>query len=191
MSKNELEILSFENIRLFRKWLSQFHGSCPGIWLRLFKKSANEQGISYDEALQEALCFGWIDGQKKTFDKKSWLQRFTPRGKKSVWSKRNTLIIEKLTKEKRMKPSGLKVVEEAKVDGRWDKAYAPPKDMKIPDDFLEKIKKSKRAYEFFKTLDKANLYSIAWRLSTAKREETRIKRMTTIIEMLEAKKKIH
>ncbi len=152
--------------------------------MRIFKKASVEKSISYQEALEEALCFGWIDGQKKSYDEASWIQKFTPRRPRSVWSKRNTKIIETLIKEKRIQPAGLVQVELAKKDGRWDKAYDSAKDMKVPNDFISEIKKFKKAYAFFLSLKKADLYSIAWRLQTAKKEETRIRRMTAIIDML-------
>jgi uncharacterized protein YdeI (YjbR/CyaY-like superfamily) len=178
------EIISFETGPLFKKWLTKFHQQSQGLWLRIFKKSSEKKSITYDEALEEALCVGWIDGQKKSYDEKSWLQKFTPRRPKSVWSKRNTTIVEKLIKAKRMKPAGFKVVEEAKEDGRWEQAYASQKDMKVPEDFLVQLKKNKKAHEFFKTLNKANLYSIAWRLQTAKKPETRTRHLVSIVQML-------
>jgi uncharacterized protein YdeI (YjbR/CyaY-like superfamily) len=185
------EIFSFKSPSLFRKWLIKNHKGNNGFWLRIFKKYSGEKTVSYQDALEEALCFGWIDGQKKTFDEKSWIQKFTPRRPRSVWSKRNTNIIAKLIKEKRIQPSGMEQVELAKEDGRWEKAYDSPKNMKVPEDFITQLKKFKKAHAFFMTLNKSNLFAIAWRLQTAKKEETRKRRMTAIIEMLKKGEKIH
>lgn len=185
------QILSFKSPSLFRKWLIKNHKDNNGFWLRIFKKDSGEKTVSYQEALEEALCFGWIDGQKKSFDENSWIQRFTPRRAKSVWSKRNTDIIATLIKEKRVQPSGLEQVEAAKEDGRWEKAYDSPKNMKVPEDFIAQLKKFKKAHAFFLTFNKANLYAIAWRLQTTKKEDTRKRRMTAIIEMLKKGEKFH
>lgn len=185
------EIFSFKSPSLFRKWLIKNHKGNNGFWLRIFEKYSGEKTVSYQDALEEALCFGWIDGQKKTFDEKSWIQKFTPRRPGSVWSKRNTKIIAKLIKEKRIQPSGMEQVKLAKSDGRWEKAYDSSKDMKVPDDFLKEIRKFKKAHAFFMTLNKSNLFAITWRLQTAKKEETRKRRMTAIIEMLKKGEKFH
>lgn len=130
-------------------------------------------------------------GKKNSYDETSWLQKFTPRGAKSIWSKRNREHIARLTKEKRMQPAGLQEVETAKRDGRWDSAYDSPKNMEVPADFLKELKKNKKAYEFFLGLNKANTYAIAWRLQTAKKRATREKRMTAILEMMRNGKKLH
>lgn len=178
-------MISFKDKKDFNKWLKKNHDECPGIWLRLFKKGTTEVSINYQEALEEALCYGWIDGQKKSHDEKSWIQKFTPRRSKSIWSKRNTLIVQKLIDEGRMKAPGLKVIEEAKADGRWDAAYDSPKNMVLPAEYLKVIKKNKKAYEFYQSLSKSKLYMIAFRIHTAKKEETRSKRLEAIIQMLE------
>ncbi|MGE8720485.1 YdeI/OmpD-associated family protein [Leptospira terpstrae] len=189
---DEIPIKSFASQNKWKEWLkihySNFHN---GIWLQIYKKDSGKKTITYDEALDEALCFGWIDSQKKTYDEKSWLQKFTPRRPKSIWSKRNRERVISLIKEKRMQPSGFKEIETAKKDGRWDKAYDSPSKMEIPSDFLSIIAKDKLAYEFFKTLNKTNLYAIAWRLQTAKSQETREKRMNALLAMMKNRKKIH
>jgi uncharacterized protein YdeI (YjbR/CyaY-like superfamily) len=159
--------------------------------LRIFKKDAGKKTVTHGEALDEALCFGWIDGQGKSYDDKSWLLKFTPRRPKSIWSKRNTEHVERLIKEKRMKSSGIKEVGNAKKDGRWEKAYDSSKNMEMPSDFLEALKKDREAYTFFKTLNRANTYAIAWRLQTAKKPETREKRMKAIIATLSQGRKFH
>lgn len=167
------------------------HESQIGIWLRIYKKDSGVKTVTYAEALDEALCFGWIDGIKKSYDDKSWIQKFTPRRAKSMWSARNKEHIARLIKEKRIQPAGLKEVEAAKKDGRWDAAYDSPKNMEVPTDFLKELKKDKKAFEFYKTLNKVNLYAIAWRLQTAKKPETREKRMKILLDMMKKNKKIH
>jgi len=190
--ETEIPIKSFASSKQWMEWLAMNYAiSGNGIWLRIFKKDSGETTITYDEALDEALCFGWIDGQKKTYDEKSWLQKFTPRRSKSMWSKRNKERTARLIEEKRMQPSGLKEIETAKKDGRWDKAYDSPGQMEIPADFLAILKKDKQAYEFFQTLNKANTYAIAWRLETAKKPETREKRMQVLLEMMKKRQKLH
>lgn len=185
------QIIAFKTPEDWRAWLAENHARPEGIWLRLYKKASGVKSINYDQALDEALCFGWIDGQKKSFDEKSWIQKFTPRRAKSLWSKRNRDHIARLVKAKRMQPAGLKEVKNAKADGRWDQAYDSAKTMKIPEDFLKELKKDKSAYEFFLTLNKANVYAIAWRLQTAKKPETRERRMAAILDMLKNGKKLH
>ncbi len=187
----KISVLSFETKKEFRVWLEKNSDTSTGIWLKFHKKDSGISSITHDEALDEAICFGWIDGQLKKYDDKSWLQKFTPRRAKSIWSKKNAERAEKLIKLGMMHPSGLKEIKLAKEDGRWEKAYDSPADMKIPDDFLKKISKQKKAFKFFETLNRANLYAIAWRLQTAKKPETREKRITQIIEMLSKGEKFH
>lgn len=189
--QNELPIIAFQSQKKWRDWLLKNNSTSNGVWLRLYKKDSGLKSINHDMALDEALCFGWIDGQAKKYDEESYLQKFTPRREKSIWSKRNIEKVEQLIKEGKMDPSGLVEIEKAKEDGRWDKAYDSPANMKIPDDFLKEISKNSKAFAFFKTLNKTNLYSIAWRLQTAKKQETRQSRMKVIIKMLEEGKKFH
>jgi uncharacterized protein YdeI (YjbR/CyaY-like superfamily) len=189
--KKELPVKAFKNSEQFRVWLMKSHAKADGVWLRFFKKASKKETLTHKEAIEEALCFGWIDGQARPYDENSWLQKFTPRRARSIWSKRNTKIVAELIKSKRIQPAGLAEVKKAKEDGRWQKAYESPKDMKIPKDFLTLVKKNKKAYEFFKTLNKTNLYSIAWRLHTAKKPETRTRRMSVIVQMLAENKKFH
>ncbi len=190
-NKKELKTLSFKTPKAFEKWLGKNHNKVDGIWLKFFKKDSREKTITYAEALDEALCYGWIDGQANKYDEVSWIQKFTPRRSKSIWSKRNTTYIERLTEAGKMKPSGLAEVERAKADGRWEKAYDKPSDMKVPVDFIKKLLRNKKAKTFFESLNKANKYAIAWRLQTAKKPETREKRMKMIIEMLSKGEKFH
>jgi uncharacterized protein YdeI (YjbR/CyaY-like superfamily) len=175
----------------FRQWLAQNHAGSSGIWLRFFKKSSNEKSLSYAEALDQALCYGWIDGQKKPLDAQSWLQRFTPRRPKSGWSKINTEHVARLTKAGAMTAAGLAAVAAAKADGRWEAAYASQRNAGPPDDFLKELGKNKKAKAFFDTLNKANVYSIVYRLQSAKKPETRAKRMNTILAMMAQGKKFH
>ena len=191
MTDTNISTQSFKTPREWRSWLTKHHAKPEGIWLRFFKKASGVKSITYAEALDEALCFGWIDGQLKTYDTKSWLQKFTPRRSKSIWSKRNREHIARLIKEKRMTAAGLKEIELAKKDGRWEGAYDSPKNMQVPADFLRELKKDKNAYAFFQTLNKANTYAIAWRLQTAKKPETREKRMQALLQMLGQGKKLH
>ncbi|EOQ89663.1 bacteriocin-protection protein, YdeI/OmpD-associated family [Leptospira yanagawae serovar Saopaulo str. Sao Paulo = ATCC 700523] len=190
--KKDIVIKSFSSQKEWKDWLSvHFDSIDDGIWLRIFKKDSGIKTITYDEALEEALCFGWIDSQKKKYDETSWIQKFTPRRAKSIWSKRNREKVEKLIKEKRMQPSGLKEVEAAKKDGRWEKAYDSQSNMEMPKDFLVQLKKNKKAHEFFQSLNKSNHFAIAWRLQTAKKPETREKRMKQLLEMMENQQKLH
>jgi uncharacterized protein YdeI (YjbR/CyaY-like superfamily) len=179
------EILSFESAADFRRWLSKNQGREAGIWLRIFKKASGGKTVTYAEALEEALCHGWIDGQKRAHDAVSWLQRFTPRRPKSSWSKVNTGHAERLIREGRMKPSGHAQIEKAKADGRWAAAYDSPRTASLPEDFLRALEKNPRAKAFFATLKKSHLYPFAYRLQTAKKPETRERRMKLILGMLE------
>lgn len=190
-NKDSLPVMAFQSAKEWRSWLSKNSRASKGLWLKIFKTDSNEKTVTYAEALEESLCYGWIDGQKKSFDKQSWLQKFCPRGPKSIWSKVNIAHIERLTEMGKMKPQGLKAVELAKADGRWEHAYDPPSKMSIPDDFIKELRKNKKAFEFYKTLNKSNLYAIAFRLQTAKKIETRTKRMAVILEMLEKGEKFH
>jgi uncharacterized protein YdeI (YjbR/CyaY-like superfamily) len=175
----------------WRAWLVKHHTQTASIRLRLFKKDSGKQVLTYAQALDEALCFGWIDGRKDPHDAISWVQSFSPRRARSAWSKINTGHAERLIKDGKMKPAGLAQIEAAKADGRWDAAYSAPGVATIPADFLEALAQNKRARSFFETLNKANLYSITYRLQTAKKPETRAARMKTILQMMKDGKKFH
>jgi uncharacterized protein YdeI (YjbR/CyaY-like superfamily) len=181
----------FKSSADFRQWLAKHHAGSNGIWLRIFTKTSNEKSVTYAEALDQALCYGWIDGQKKPFDEGSWLQKFTPRRPKSGWSKINTQHVARLTKAGAMTPAGLEAVAAAKADGRWEAAYVSQRNASPPEDFLKELSKNKKAKAFFETLNKANVYSIVYRLDTAKRPETREKRMKAILAMMAQGKKFH
>ena len=185
------QVQAFSSAAAWRSWLAKQHARSSGIWLRLYKKGSGKKTVTYAEALDEALCFGWIDGQKDKYDAESFLQKFTPRRPKSVWSKRNREHVARLIKEKRMKPAGKREVDAAKKDGRWDNAYDSGSAMAVPEDFLKELKKDAGAYEFFKTLNKANAYGIAWRLQTAKKPQTRARRMEALLAMLSQRRKLH
>jgi len=181
-----MEPIAFKTLQEFRKWLLKNHDTSEGIWVRFFKKSSKIVSVNYDQALDEALCFGWIDSQMKKYDDKSYIQRFTKRKSKSVWSKRNTEHIERLTKEERMHPSGIQQVEQAKIDGRWENAYESPSTATPPEDFLELLNKNKKAKETYEKLTKAAKYTIYSRLYHAKRPETREKRLKLFISELKS-----
>ena len=191
MNKADQPTKSFTSASKLREWLAKNHAKSNGIWLRIYKKDSGVKTVTYDEALDEALCYGWIDGQKNSHDEKSWLQKFTPRRSKSIWSKRNTEHIARLIKENRMYSAGLKEVEAAKKDGRWSQAYDSQKNMQIPVDFLKEVKKDKKAYAFFQTLNKANAHAIGWRLQTAKKPEIRERRIKAFLDMLAKGEKLH
>ncbi|HEX5552726.1 MAG TPA: YdeI/OmpD-associated family protein [Chitinophagaceae bacterium] len=188
----DIPVLFFDSAKQWEGWLAKHHATeTGGVWLRFYKKGTGVTTLTYDEALDDALCYGWIDGQAKKHDEDSWLQKFTPRRKRSIWSKRNITHVERLSKAGRMKPAGLQAIEAAKADGRWQQAYDSQKDMVIPDDFLKALGKNKKAMAFFETLNKANRYAIAWRLQTAKKAETRERRMKKILEMMANGEKFH
>lgn len=188
---NGEEILEFQSPEPWRKWLEKNSQKNGGVWLRMYKKATNIPTITYAEALDEALCFGWIDSQKNSFDVKSWIQRFSPRRPKGPWSQRNVEHIERLTKLGKMRAQGIKEVEAAKADGRWQAAYSSPSQSTMPEDFLKELEKRPKAKAFFETLNKSNLYAIYFRLQSAKKEETRQRRLTAIIEMLENGEKFY
>lgn len=147
--------------------------------------------MTYDEAVEVALCYGWIDGQKKSYDEKSWLQKFTPRGAKSIWSKINRAKAERLIESGQMKPAGLQAVESARQDGRWEAAYDSPSNATVPEDFQAALDRNAQAQVFFATLNKANRYAILFRVQTAKKAETRAKRIEQFISMLAKQEKLH
>ncbi len=186
-----VEIIAFPTSAAFRSWLKKNGNNTEGIQMRLYKKNSGVKTITYDQALDEALCFGWIDGVKNSYDAESWLQKFTPRRKRSVWSKRNTEHVSRLIKEGKMTDAGQKEIEAAKADGRWERAYDSAGTMTVPEDFLTALKKHKKAFAFFQTLNKANLYAIAYRLQTAKKPETRERRMEVLLQMMKEGKKFH
>lgn len=191
MVKAQYQIVEFKKPIQWRQWLKKNHAKTDGVWLKFYKKGSGVETVVYKEALDDALCYGWIDGQAKKYDELSYLQKFTPRRARSMWSKRNIENVERLKKLNLMMPAGMAEVGRAKADGRWEVAYDSPKNMTIPKDFLTAVRKNKLAFKFFKTLNKTNLYSFAFRLQTAKKPETRVRRFTLLLSMLEKSKKFH
>ena len=191
MKSTELPTLPFANKKKWADWLARQHDKFTGVWLKFAKKGTGIPSVTYEEALDVALCYGWIDGQKKGFDDQYWLQKFTPRGPKSIWSKINTGKAEKLIASGEMKPAGLKAIEAAKQDGRWDAAYEGQKNISVPEDFLSALEKNKKAKVFFATLRGANRYAFLFRIQTAKKAETREKRIRQFVEMLEKGETLH
>ena len=187
----ELPVILFEHKKDWETWLDENHTTSGGIWLRIAKKASGVQSVSYDEALEIALCYGWIDGQKKTYDETSYLQKFTPRGAKSIWSKINTEKAEKLIERGLMQPSGLIAIESAKQDGRWQAAYDSFSKASVPEDFQAELDKNPQALAFFATLNQQNRYAILFRIQTAKKPETRAKRIQQFISMLEKNEKLY
>jgi uncharacterized protein YdeI (YjbR/CyaY-like superfamily) len=187
----DLPVQSFANQKAWAAWLDKNHAKSSGIWIKLARKDSGIKSVSYEEAIEMALCYGWIDGQRRSHDVTSYLQRFTPRGPKSIWSKINTEKALKLIESGWMKPAGLKAVESAKVDGRWDAAYAPQSKATVPEDLQVELDRNKKAKDFFASLDSRNRYAILHRIHNAKKAETRAKRIEQFIRMLEKKEKIY
>lgn len=182
---------AFKDAAAWESWLARNHSAADGIWMRLAKKASGIKSITYPEALEVALCYGWIDGLKRPESATTWLQRFTPRRSRSIWSEINRNKALGLIEGGRMKPAGLEEVERARRDGRWDAAYASPKSATMPPDFQKELNRHPKAKAFFKTLTRTNSYAIMWRIQTAKRAETRERRIRTYIEMLEKGETIH
>lgn len=187
----DVPVCLFTTSEEFATWLEKNNQEVKAIWLKIAKKNTGAVSISYDQALDVALCYGWIDGLVNKYDENYYLQRFTPRGPRSIWSKVNREHIARLIKEKRMRPAGLAAVEVAKKNGQWEAAYDSPKDMQVPEDFFKAVAKDPKTLAFYQTLNRANLYAIAWRLHTAKKPETRIKRFKVLLEMLQKGDKLH
>jgi uncharacterized protein YdeI (YjbR/CyaY-like superfamily) len=186
-----LPVQHFERQKDWADWLTEHHKSSPGVWLQLAKKGTDIQSVSYDEAVEVALCFGWIDGQKQTHSEQFWLQKFTRRSDKSIWSKINKDKALALIKTGKMKPAGLQEVERAKSDGRWDAAYDSASKATVPYDFQSALDNNTRAKKFFETLDGRNRYAILFRIQTAKKADTRAKKIAQFVQMLERHEKVH
>jgi uncharacterized protein YdeI (YjbR/CyaY-like superfamily) len=184
-------VLLFESRQTWHGWLHTHHIESSGAWLKLAKKSSGHTSISYDEALEEALCYGWIDGQKQRYDNHYWMQKFTPRGPKSLWSKINVAKIEALLQSDKMQPAGLAAVEMGRKSGAWNAAYDSPSTTTVPKDFQTALEENPKAKQFFETLNKANVYGFCWRIQTAKKPETRKARIDTFIDMLNRGEKLH
>lgn len=173
------------------RWLKKYHAAEREVWVRIFKKDSSVPSVDWNDCVICCLTWGWIDGQKRPLDKASFLQRLTPRRPTSSWSKKNRAHAETLIAEGRMQPAGLVHVEAARTDGRWAQAYAGSSEMVIPDDFLRAVKQNPAAKKFYSTLNRANLYAIYHRLQTAKKPETRLRRIESMVAQLAAGKRFH
>jgi uncharacterized protein YdeI (YjbR/CyaY-like superfamily) len=186
-----------ETSRLFKSreawaaWLEKNHLKNAGLWLRIAKKDSALQSVSYKEGLEVALCYGWIDGQKRPESAELWLQKFSPRCSNSVWSKINREKAQSLIASGQMKPAGLEAIENARKNGRWDSAYDSPSAATVPDDLQIALESSPHARAFFEALDRANRYAILWRIQTVKTAKTRSRRIEQFVAMLERGEKLH
>ncbi|HWK28066.1 MAG TPA: YdeI/OmpD-associated family protein [Solirubrobacter sp.] len=176
---------AFASVGEFETWLEEHHAAVDGLWLRIAKKASGVPSVTAAEALEVALCFGWIDGQRRPLDETHFLQKYTPRRARSKWSKRNVGLVEALIAAGRMRPAGLAEVERAKADGRWDGAYASASTIEVPPDLQAELDARPQAAAFFATLKGNNRYSILYRLHDAKRPETRARRLREFVAMLE------
>lgn len=185
------EAVSFATATEFEEWLEAHHDRSAAIWLRIAKKGSDRPSITYEEAIEVALCFGWIDGQKASGDEEHWLQRFTPRSRRSRWSQINRTKAEQLIASGRMRPAGLAAIQLAQADGRWDAAYQGQRSATVPDDLQRELDQDPRAAAAFAELDARNRYAILWRIGDAKRAETRARRIAKYVEMLRRGERIH
>lgn len=190
-TKNGLAILSFADAPAWELWLEAQAAETKGVWLKIAKKGSGIASVDYAQALEGALCYGWIDGQKAALDEQFWLQKFTPRGPKSGWSKVNCEKAEALTQQGRMRQDGLRQIEQAKADGRWAAAYDSQSRISVPDDFQQALEQNPAALAFFKTLDSANRYAVLYRIQRAKKAETRASWIRRLVEMLAQHQKLH
>ncbi len=181
----------FKSAKAFEAWLKKNHAVCDGLWLKIAKRGANEPSVTYPEAVEIALCWGWIDGQKKALDDQYFLQRFTPRRARSIWSKVNVDKVEALIEAGRMQAPGRAQMEAAKADGRWARAYDGARRSTVPEDLLAALEAEPGAKAFFATLNAANRYAVLWRIQTAVKAETRARRIAQMVEMLARGETIH
>ena len=185
------EVLEFRSAEEWERWLASNHLKSNGIWIRIFRKGSGVPTVSNSDGVEIALCYGWITGQAKSCDERSWLNRYVPRRPRSIWSKINKEIVERLIREGRMKPAGMQQVEAAKRDGRWQRAYAPQSQAKLPADFLRELHKNKKAAAFANTLNRSNLYAVVFRLENMKTPARRKEKIRQIVEMFSRKEKFH
>lgn len=190
-ARRDLPVFAFESPQAWEAWLASQPVDSRGLWLKLAKKSSGIASVSRQEAIDAALCHGWIDGQLDAFDDAFWLIRFTPRQSASKWSEKNRTRALELIKLKRMRPAGLREIERARKDGRWDAAYAPQSTAEVPDDLRAALSKNKQAGRFFETLDSANRFAVLYRVHSAKKPETRAARIEKFVAMLAEGKTIH
>jgi len=175
----------------WERWLKRHHATAAGVWIRMAKKASGIASIDHPGALELALCYGWIDGQRKSEDAQYFLQRFTPRTKRSIWSQINRAKVLKLIEEGRMQPAGLAEIERAKADGRWEAAYEAASVATVPPDLQAALDANRKAAKFFATLDSRNRYAVLFRTQGAKKPETRARRIAQFVEMLAKGEKIH
>lgn len=180
-----LATMAFASQAEWEAWLEAHHADTPGLWLKIAKRGSSKTSVTYAEALESALCYGWIDGQKAALDDEHWLQKFTPRRVRSVWSKVNRTSAEALIVAGKMRPAGLRQVELAQADGRWEAAYDSHRTIAMPPDFEGELAQHPAAKAFFGTLDSTNRYAFLHRIQRAKRPETRAARIRQFVEMLE------
>lgn len=190
-TKVEFSVLLFETAKEWLQWLDSHHASANGVWLRFAKKASPLTSVSYAQALEAALCYGWIDGQSKTYDADSWIQKFTPRRARSLWSKVNREKALALIESGQMQTAGLAEIERARAGGRWDAAYHSQSQAEVPVELAEALEKNPVARDFFAALNKTNRYAIIFRIQTAKKPETRAKRIEQLVAMLERGEKIY
>jgi uncharacterized protein YdeI (YjbR/CyaY-like superfamily) len=191
LAKDDLPIRRFASRAAWEKWLAVNHERSPGVWIELGKKDSGLDSVSRAEALEVALCYGWIDSQSMTVDAKRYRQRFTPRRSRSKWSKINCAAVERLHAEGRLAPAGIREMEAAKGDGRWEAAYDSPRSIRVPPDLEARLAKNARARRAFEQLDSQNRYAILYRLHHAKRVDTRQRRLDQFVAMLEVGRTIH
>jgi uncharacterized protein YdeI (YjbR/CyaY-like superfamily) len=187
----DLPVLPFPSSESWDEWLAEHHDSSDGLWVKIAKKASGIATVAYPAVLEVALSYGWIDGQRKAFDETWFLQKFTPRRARSRWSRINRDKAVELIESGRMKPAGLREVERAKADGRWEAAYDSQRKIEVPDDLRRELDADPAAREFFEGLDSQNRYAILYRLQDAKRPETRARRLTQFVEMLKEGRKLH
>jgi uncharacterized protein YdeI (YjbR/CyaY-like superfamily) len=189
--KEEEPILAFESAQQWDAWLEQNGATVQAIRIRIAKKDSGIPSLTYTEAVDTALCHGWIDGVRNAYDDKTFLQRFTPRGPSSIWSQINKSKVQQLIKAKLMRPAGLAAVKQAKANGQWDKAYAPASTIQVPPDLAAALKRNEKAFTFFETLTGSKRFAFLHRLHNAKKEETRAKRLALFIAMMERGEAYH
>jgi uncharacterized protein YdeI (YjbR/CyaY-like superfamily) len=189
--RHDLPIVAFHTDQEWEEWLQAHHADTPGVWMKIAKKASGVQTASYPGVLDTAICFGWIDGQRRPLDARCFLQRFTPRRRRSKWSRVNRDKATRLIEQGRMRPAGLAEVQRAREDGRWEAAYEPPSKITVPDDLQRAFERNPKAQAFFATLDSQNRYAVLYRIQDARRPETRARRIETFIAMLSAGETVH
>ncbi len=188
---DDAPVLTFSTQKDWERWLASSGAASTGVWLRVAKKDTSSRTVTYSEALDSAICYGWIDGRKRPLDDQFWLQAFSPRGPRSIWSARNRLKAQELTRAGRMQPAGNAAIEATKTSGRWDKAYESQRTAQVPADLAAALKASRKAQAFFEKLDSRNRYAILFRLHNAAKPETRQRRLDKFVAMLAKGQKIY